>query len=192
MGAKFAVITATHETGFAIYQSDVNPYSMKALKWSDGKGDIVSDFVKSCRKYDIQPGIYIGIRWNSLFGIHNFKAEGDVKGLEEFGARVEELTAHPLKSTAGTGKIINLSLDKCQFANQIIVQENIAKGERIRKYKVEGLTRRGWKTLCEGESVGYKRIQAFEPVEVSRARLTIEQQIDVPQIRNFSIFNVNL
>lgn len=109
MGAKFAVITATHETGFAIYQSDVNPYSMKALKWSDGKGDIVSDFVKSCRKYDIQPGIYIGIRWNSLFGIHNFKAEGDVKRLEEFGARVEELTAHPLKSTAGTGKIINLS-----------------------------------------------------------------------------------
>lgn len=51
MGAKFAVITATHETGFAIYQSDVNPYSLKALKWRDGKGDIVGDFVKSCRKY---------------------------------------------------------------------------------------------------------------------------------------------
>ena len=76
-GAKFAVLTATHETGFGLWQSDVNPYCLKAVKWRDGKGDIVRDFVNSCRKYGIQPGIYIGIRWNSLLGIHNFKAEGD-------------------------------------------------------------------------------------------------------------------
>ena len=76
-GAKFAVITATHETGFAIYQSDVNPYSLRALKWRDGKGDIVGEFVETCRKCGLMPGIYIGIRWNSLYGIHNFKAEGD-------------------------------------------------------------------------------------------------------------------
>lgn len=76
-GAKFAVLTATHETGFALYQSDVNPYCLKSVKWRDGKGDIVRDFVNSCRKYDIMPGIYVGIRWNSLLGIHNFKAQGD-------------------------------------------------------------------------------------------------------------------
>lgn len=75
-GCKFAVLTATHETGFGLWQSDVNPYCLKAVKWRDGKGDIVRDFVNSCRKYGIQPGIYIGIRWNSLLGIHNFKAEG--------------------------------------------------------------------------------------------------------------------
>ena len=76
-GAKFAILTATHETGFGLWQSDVNPYCLKAVKWRDGKGDIVRDFVNSCRKYGIQPGIYIGIRWNSLLGIHNFKAEGE-------------------------------------------------------------------------------------------------------------------
>jgi hypothetical protein len=75
-GAKFAILTATHETGFGLWQSDVNPYCLKAVKWRDGKGDIVRDFVNSCRKHNIQPGIYIGIRWNSLLGIHNFKAEG--------------------------------------------------------------------------------------------------------------------
>lgn len=372
MGAKFAVITATHETGFAIYQSDVNPYSLKALKWRDGKGDIVGDFVKSCRKYGIQPGIYIGIRWNSLFGIHNFEAEGDsefaknrqqwyrrycermteelmskygdlfmvwydggaddpkgmgpdvepivrklnpdclfyhntesadfrwggsetgtvgypnwssfptpfshnknldtkhdhiallkhgdpngkywvpamadaplrgyngrhewfwepgdeeaveplerlvnmyyksvgqnatliigltpdprglmpegdVKRLEEFGNRVQELTAYPLKTASGTGNKINLKLDKRQLVNQIIIQEDITIGERVRKYRIEGQTRKGWKTLCEGESVGHKRIQTFEPTEVSRVRLVVEKNIDVPQIRNFSVYNV--
>lgn len=76
-GARFAVLTATHETGFGLWQSDVNPYCLKAVKWRDGKGDIVRDFVNSCRKYGLQPGIYIGIRWNSLLGIHNFRAEGE-------------------------------------------------------------------------------------------------------------------
>ncbi|MBD3661834.1 MAG: alpha-L-fucosidase, partial [Arenibacter algicola] len=52
-GAKFAILTATHETGFALFQSKVNPYSVKALNWKDGKGDVVADFVASCRKYGI-------------------------------------------------------------------------------------------------------------------------------------------
>ena len=75
-GAKFAVLTVTHETGFALYQSDVNPYCMKAIKFQNGKGDIVRDFVNSCRKYGVEPGIYVGIRWNSFLGVHDFKIEG--------------------------------------------------------------------------------------------------------------------
>ncbi len=76
-GAKFALLTATHETGFALFQSDVNPYSMKALKWKEGKGDIVKDFVEACRKHNIKPGIYLGIRWNSFLGVHNFLVDGE-------------------------------------------------------------------------------------------------------------------
>lgn len=77
MGAKIAILTATHETGFALYQSDVNPYCMKCLKWRDGKGDVVRDFVTSCRKYGIKPGLYIGIRWNSFLGVHDFMMPKD-------------------------------------------------------------------------------------------------------------------
>lgn len=77
MGAKIAILTATHETGFALYQSDVNPYCLKAIKWKDGKGDIVRDFVNSCRKYGIKPGIYIGVRWNSFFGVYKFQTPND-------------------------------------------------------------------------------------------------------------------
>ncbi|WP_341837154.1 alpha-L-fucosidase [Chitinophaga pollutisoli] len=75
-GARFAILTATHETGFALYQSDVNPYCLKALRWKNGKADIVADFVASCRKYGIAPGIYIGIRWNAFMGVHDFKVQG--------------------------------------------------------------------------------------------------------------------
>ncbi|MGJ7029563.1 alpha-L-fucosidase [Niabella hirudinis] len=76
-GATFAILTATHETGFALYQSDVNPYCLKALKWRNGKGDLVRDFVNSCRRYGLKPGIYVGIRWNAFLGIHDFKVAGD-------------------------------------------------------------------------------------------------------------------
>lgn len=76
-GFKFAILTATHETGFALFQSDVNPYSMKSLKWKNGKGDLVRDFINSCHKYGIKPGIYLGIRWNSFFGVYDFKVNGE-------------------------------------------------------------------------------------------------------------------
>jgi len=75
MGAKFAILTASHETGFRLWQSDANPYCMKALKWQNGKGDLVRDFVKACRKHKIQPGIYMGTRWNSHLGVLNFRVQ---------------------------------------------------------------------------------------------------------------------
>ena len=76
-GFTFALLTVTHETGFALYQSDVNPYCMKALKFRDGKGDIVREFVNSCRKFGIKPGVYIDVRWNVFYGVHNFKIQGE-------------------------------------------------------------------------------------------------------------------
>ncbi|APU96412.1 MULTISPECIES: alpha-L-fucosidase [Sphingobacterium] len=75
-GAKFALITATHETGFALYPSKVNPYNTSALGWKNGKEDLVGDFIKACIKHGIKPGIYVGIRWNAYLGIHDFKAIG--------------------------------------------------------------------------------------------------------------------
>ena len=107
-GCKFAVLTATHETGFGLWQSDVNPYCLKAVKWRDGKGDIVRDFVNSCRKYGIQPGIYVGIRWNSLLGIHNFKVAGD----GEFEMCIRDRTWETVQS-------LNIGFDLGMFRNRL-------------------------------------------------------------------------
>lgn len=369
-GAKFAVLTATHETGFALYQSDVNPYCLKAVKWQDGKGDIVRDFVQSCRKYGLFPGIYVGIRWNSLYGIHNFKAEGEgefarnrqlwykqmcenmveelcsrygdlfmiwfdggaddpagdgpdvlpivtkyqphclfyhnvqradfrwggsesgtveypcwssfpqpyshhkqsdtqrdhlqllkhgdpegrywvpamadtpLRGangrhewfwepedenavyplddlvekyyksvgrnatlilgltpdpdglipqgdsirLQEFGSAIQKLLGTPLKSISGQGKQYDLKLPEEKEIRQCVIQEEIRLGERVRQYKVEARVHGKWQVVCEGESIGHKRIQTFNPVKTKQLRLTVTQSVAVPQIRNFSIY----
>jgi alpha-L-fucosidase len=76
-GFNIAILTVSHETGFFFHQSNVTPYSMKALKWQDGKGDILRDFKASCEKYGILPGVYIGTRWNAFYGIYDFKVSGN-------------------------------------------------------------------------------------------------------------------
>ena len=75
-GFKIAILTVSHETGFYFHQSDATPYCMKALRWRGGKGDVLKDFKASCEKYGILPGVYIGIRWNSFYGIHDFRVHG--------------------------------------------------------------------------------------------------------------------
>lgn len=72
-GIKFAVFTASHESGFRLWQSKVNPYCLKAVKWGDGKRDIFREFVDSCRRHGIKPGVFIGTRWNAQLGVYDFK-----------------------------------------------------------------------------------------------------------------------
>ena len=369
-GAKFAILTATHETGFALYQSDVNPYCLKAVKWKDGRGDIVRDFVNSCRKYDVKPGIYLGIRWNSFFGVHDFRVNGegefrenrqkyynrmvermleelctrygelfeiwfdggashpdkgapdvlpivqqyqpnclfyhneqlaearwggsesgtvgypcwatmptphshfgelpgerlkflshgdpegkywmpamsdaplrgengrhewfwepgdeehlepledlmemyyksvgrnstlimgltpdpdglmpdpDVKRLKEWGDEIRHRFSTPLAATSGTGKRITLSLEKEQKMNHVIIQEDIRYGESVRKYTVEAWVGGEWKTLCEGESIGHKRIQSFDETACSRVQLIIQSSTAEPKVRNLAVYYV--
>ncbi|MGM0376556.1 MAG: alpha-L-fucosidase [Bacteroidota bacterium] len=373
-GVEIAILTATHETGFALYQSDVNPYSLKALKWRDGKGDIVKDFVESCRKYGVKPGIYIGIRWNSFYGIHDFKVNGnnqfaenrqqyynrmcegmteelmsrygdlaivwfdggahgpelggpdvlgifekhqsncifyhnsqradirwggsesgtvpypswgtypfayshstnqevvhannfqllkegdpdgeyympamsdaplrgyneghewfwepdddkhifpvenlvnmyynsvghntslilgltpnpeglmpepDVKRLKEFGEEIKRRFSNPVATASGTGKEINISLPKNQLINQVVVQEEIAQGERVRKFLIEGKTKDGWQKIVEGSCIGHKFIHRVEGMDVSAVRLQILESKGEPQIKSFEVFHVD-
>uniref|UniRef100_UPI003216326D alpha-L-fucosidase n=1 Tax=uncultured Draconibacterium sp. TaxID=1573823 RepID=UPI003216326D len=372
-GCKIAILTATHETGFALYQSDVNPYCLKAVKWRDGKGDIVKDFVESCRKYNVLPGIYIGIRWNSFFGIHDFKASGDdafaenrqhyynricegmtrelmsrygdlaivwfdggahgpekggadilpivekyqkniifyhntqradirwggsesgtvpypswgtypyhyshstnqevifknnfqllkegdpdgpyympamsdaplrgyngrhewfwepgddehifplenlvnmyynsvghnsslilgltpnpdgllsapdVQRLKEMGDEIKRRFANPLASTSGTGNTIALKLKKYQKVNHVVLAEDIAVGERVREFVLEGKTKRGWEKIFEGSCIGHKFIHRFDDLEVKELRVKISQSKAEPQVLDFSSYYV--
>lgn len=369
-GCRFALLTATHETGFGLWQSDVNPYCMKALKWQDGKGDIVRDFVESCRKYGIEPGLYIGIRWNSHLGICNFtpKGEGpyyenrkawykhyckqmveelctrygplfmvwfdggadDPKGdgpdvepifrryqpdclfyhnaeradlrwggsesgivgqpcwstfptpyshtrhneseadhlellahgdpngqhwvpamadvplrsyngrhewfwepddegcilpldslvqiykgsvgrgatlilgltpdpqgllpepdcarLSELGQSIDSLFCHPTATTSGEGTEFVLKISQSRPVDHCIISEDIRQGERIRSYRLEAKTKKGWSVLNEGKSVGHKRIITFPAVSTSQLRLVVKACTAPPSLREFSAF----
>ncbi len=373
-GFKMAIFTVSHETGFFFHQSRATPYSMKALDWQDGKGDILRDFKASCEKYGILPGVYIGTRWNAFYGIYDFKVHGDnefaqnrqkhyntmiektvteifsnygewamvwfdggahgpeqggpdvlsifekkqsnglfyhnlqradmrwggsesgtvpypcwgtfpyvstgagestkkeisannyqllktgdpngkyympamsdaplrgngghdwfwepdkvqliypidklvnmyynsvghnttlilgvtpnadgvlpepdVKRLKEFGNEVKRRFEYPIKTVSGKGKEIIIELPKNQNVNQVVLMEDIAKGERIRKFSLEGKTKASWKTLFEGSVIGHKFIHRFNSMEFSSVRLKISESKGEPQILAFSLYNI--
>lgn len=374
-GFTFAILTASHETGFAFFQSEVNPYSMRALNFQNGKGDLVRDFVNSCRKYGIKPGIYLGIRWNSILGVHDFKVDGsgifgehrrlqynrmvegmvreictnygdlfeiwfdggaddpangspdvlpivqqyqpnclfyhnkqlaearwggsetgmvndpcwstfpyistgagesahkeiaqnnfallktgdpngdfwlpamadaplrgyngrhewfwepgdeeylypvenlmemyeksvgrnatliigltpdtsgllpssDVERLSEWGKEINRYYDTPLISTSGSGNQLVIDFAEAKVIDRVIIQENINYGERVRSFKVDLLKNGQWIEIGKGQSIGHKRIQKFDPVSCEAIRLVIEESEDVPEIRNFSVFEV--
>ena len=59
MGAKEICLTVTHEGGFALWPSNFTNYSVAHSHWRSGGGDVVAEFVASCRRHDILPCFYM-------------------------------------------------------------------------------------------------------------------------------------
>lgn len=70
-GAKYAVLVAKHCTGFSLWPTEAHDYSVKNIPWRNGKGDIVRDFIASCKKYGIKPGIYASAAANGYCYVDN-------------------------------------------------------------------------------------------------------------------------
>lgn len=75
MGAKYAVLVANHSTGFSLWPTKENKYSMESSPFKDGKADVVRDFIESCKKYGIKPGLYYSTGCNWYYGINNAPLE---------------------------------------------------------------------------------------------------------------------
>lgn len=69
-GAKYAVMVAKHCSGFCLWPTNAHSYSVKSSPWRGGKGDIVGDFVKSCAKRHIKPGLYYSCGFNAFLNVN--------------------------------------------------------------------------------------------------------------------------
>jgi len=95
-GAGYAVFTATHFNGFMQWQSDLYPYGLKQAKWRGGKGDVVGDFVESCRKAGVKPGLYFSTHRNVYWEVWgHYVAWGKGRGTDaqaRFNRVAEKMT----------------------------------------------------------------------------------------------------
>lgn len=71
LGAKYAVLVAKHCSGFSLWPTKAHEYSIKNSPWKNGNGDIVGDFIKSCKKFGIKPGIYASTTANGYLHVDN-------------------------------------------------------------------------------------------------------------------------
>jgi len=369
-GATFAILTASHESGFRLWQSDVNPYCLKAVQWGNGKHDLVGEFAASCRKYDVQPGIYLGTRWNAQLGVYDFKVtqrstisqneynrmiekeveeictrygewfefwfdggahgpeqggpdvlsivekyqpqavfyhslqradarwggsesgtvpypcwatfpyrstgagetarreiskngfallkhgdpegrywmpamsdaplrgygghewfwepgdegrvypldklvdmyhrsvghnstlilgiapdtdglvpQADVKRLKEFGDAIRSIFSEPLDSTGGQGKRVELMFGEERTFDNVVIQEDIRHGERVREYNLEFMCDGDWQPLAKGTCIGHKRIHRLSLTKAQGVRLIVQSCIATPLIKKLAVYN---
>ena len=71
LGAKDAVLVANHCTGFSLWDTKVNDFSIAHTKWRGGGGDICREFVEACREYGLKPGFYYSTGCNGYYNIND-------------------------------------------------------------------------------------------------------------------------
>ena len=71
MGAKYAVLVANHCTGFSLWDTKVNDFSIAHTDWRGGGGDICREFIEACKKYSLRPGFYYSTGCNGYYNIND-------------------------------------------------------------------------------------------------------------------------
>jgi len=79
-GAKYAVLTAQHCSGFSMWPTNIEQatgfdyqYSVKNSALKNGSFDVVKAFVDSCKKHNVAPGIYYGLNENFYLNVASGK-----------------------------------------------------------------------------------------------------------------------
>jgi len=70
-GAKMVLFVAKHVGGFCWWQTDTSDYGVRQIPWRDGKGDVLESLSASCRKYNLDLGVYIypgDEHWGAMVG----------------------------------------------------------------------------------------------------------------------------
>jgi len=78
-GAAYAVLVAKHGTGFCLWPTRAYDYSVAHTTWRNGSGDVVRDFIASCRKFGVRPGIYYNTNLNTYLGAGPQGVNGPVR-----------------------------------------------------------------------------------------------------------------
>jgi alpha-L-fucosidase len=128
---------------------------------------------------------------NATPGPDGLISEANLRHYAEFGREIRRRFGTPLAETTGEGEVVELKLPRLQRVDHFVCMEDIRQGERVREYVVEGLVKSGaWTKLCDGISIGHKRIQKFAPREISSIRLRVTKSVGKPLIRRLAAYSV--
>ena len=120
--------------------------------------------------------------------------EVDVKNLKEFGEYIEKSFADNAVVNgdklwrAAEGKSNIYKVKRGAVVNTLLLQEDIAKGQRVESFLIEGYINGSWQHITEGTTIGYKRLLRFSDCKPEKIRLTILGTRNAANIANVGLY----
>lgn len=156
--------------------------------WHPGVEDSVMSVEALVQRYYTSVGRGTQMVFNLTPDTTGRLSEPDVSRVVQMGAEIRRRFSSPVAQTRGEGPVMELRLPVASAIDHIILMEDIAHGERIREYVVEGETGGEWTELCRGSMVGHKHIQSFAATIVSAVRVRVLEATDTPLLRQFAVY----
>jgi len=124
-------------------------------------------------------------------------AATDVRVARAFGDEVRRRFGTPVAETGPAGAAPGARGDAVTLllagaprrVDHVVLEEDLAGGERVREYRLEGLVDGAWTLLGTGSAIGHKRIHPVGPVTAAALRLTCTRVAARPLIRRFAAFD---
>lgn len=116
----------------------------------------------------------------------------DVKRAAEFGAEIVKRFGVSAGETSGNGEVLEMAFEPPTAIDHVVLIEDIAGGERVRAYAVEGYINGEWTTLATGTAVGHKKIDRFAAANVTKLRFHCRQSAGQVTIRRFAAFSTGV
>ncbi len=115
-------------------------------------------------------------------------AAADAARAKAFGDEIRRRFGSSLGETHGQGREVVLPLAAPVAVDHVVLEEDLAGGERVREYRLEGRSGGRWIALGDGSAIGHKRIQPVPPATVDAIRLEVTRSTAAPRIRRLAAF----
>lgn len=160
--------------------------------WSRGCDEAILSLDALIEIYYLSVGHGVNLLLNATPDDHGEVPAAQMKRLQEFGDEVRARFGRPLATTHGLGPVLTLDLGGEKTVDHLILREDIAGGERVRKVQLDGRRADGTRlTLARGTQVGVRQIIPIRPVAVTDLRLTVEESVGPVTIRELSALRVD-
>ncbi len=119
----------------------------------------------------------------------DIRASHEIKGLEAFRVADGDYDTFWTADSSETFATIDIAFPQAASFDVLMLQENIRNGQRIEQFRLEAFIADQWQTVCNGTTVGYKRLLRFDTVETDRIRLVISQSRLNPELAEVGVYS---